>query len=351
MSKSKTILITGGAGFIGSNTLLYLFNKYPNYRYIVLDALTYAGDMRSIPPHIQQAPNFTFVHGDVRNSNIVNDCILQADTVIHFAAETHVARSISDNTNFFETDVIGTQQVANAVWHNRDTIDRFIHISTSEVYGTAQSELIDENHLLNPRSPYAAAKAGADRLVYAYRACYQIPAVIIRPFNIYGPRQHPEKAIPRFITSCILGEPLTIHGTGQSRRDFTYVEDLIYAIDLVLHAPTNIVVGEVFNVGSGRSYAIRDIAESIRKIMDVGNSQNPSASSMVNTSDRPGQVLRLAADFKKIQAVLNWQPTMSFADGIRKTIGWYKENQGWWENKLHMRHVPIEVEKGRVELH
>lgn len=350
MPKLKTILVTGGAGFIGSNTLLYLFSKYPEYRYIVLDALTYAGDMRNIPPRIQEAKNFTFVHGDVRNVKVVNDCISQSDAVIHFAAETHVARSISDNTNFFETDVIGTQQVANAVWHNRDKIDLFIHISTSEVYGTAQSELIDEKHPLDPLSPYAAAKAGADRLVYAYRACYQIPAVILRPFNMYGPRQHPEKVIPRFITSRILDEPLTIHGTGQSQRDFTYVDDLTRAIDLVLHAPANLVVGEVFNVGSGKSYTAQGIAESILELMDACDYKSPSTSLMVKTGDRPGQVTRHTADFKKIRDILGWQPIVDFAGGIKKTIDWYKENQDWWKNKLHMRQVPIEVERGLIEM-
>lgn len=348
MPKLKTILLTGGAGFIGSNTLIYLFKKYPDYRYIVLDALTYAGDMRNIPQQIHQAPNFTFVQGDVRNRTIVNECVSKVSAVIHFAAETHVARSISDNSNFFETDVIGTQQVANAVWRNRDSIDRFIHISTSEVYGTAEKELIDEHHPLNPLSPYAAAKAGADRLVFAYRACYQIPAVIIRPFNMYGPRQHPEKVIPRFITSRILGEPLTVHGAGQSQRDFTYVEDLARAIDLVLHAPDETVVGETFNIGNGKSYAMLDIAKSILETMGADNSS--SVSSIVNTGDRPGQVLRHTADFKKIQAALGWRPATSFEDGLKKTVAWYKENPDWWESKLHMRQVPIEVEGGRVEM-
>lgn len=346
MSKPKTILITGGAGFIGSNTLSYLFNKYPDYKYIVLDALTYAGDLRSIPLAIQQSPNFTFIKGDVRDTKLVNDCVSKADVVIHFAAETHVARSISDNTNFFETDVIGTQQVANAVWRNRKTIDRFIHISTSEVYGTAQNELIDEKHPLDPLSPYAAAKAGADRLVFAYNACYQIPSIIIRPFNMFGPRQHPEKVIPRFITSHILGEKLTVHGDGQSQRDFTYVEDLARAIDLVLHAPAGTVIGEIFNVGNGKSYTVQSIAELIPKTMDNKNPEN----SIIKTNDRPGQVLRHTADFKKIKSALGWVPTTSFEEGIRKTIEWYKENKGWWENKLDMRQVPIEVEGGKVEL-
>lgn len=349
MSNPKTILITGGAGFIGSNTLHYLFNKYPDYKYIVLDALTYAGDMRNLPAGLVASPNFEFVHGDVRDGSLVNRYVSKADTVVHFAAETHVARSISDNSKFFETDVIGTQQVANAVWKNMDKIDRFIHISTSEVYGTAENELIDENHPLNPLSPYAAAKAGADRLVYAYQACYKIPAVIIRPFNMYGPRQHPEKAIPRFITSHILGEPLTIHGTGESQRDFTYVDDLARAIDLVIHAPASSVVGQVFNVGNGRGYAIQDIAESIVKIL---SSDNPAGNqpNITKTGDRPGQVHRHAADFKKFEKTLGWQPTVGFDEGLARTVAWYKANREWWENKLNMRHVPIEVEKGRVEL-
>lgn len=349
MSKPKNILLTGAAGFIGSNTLIYLFDKYPDYRYTVLDALTYAGDIRSIPVSIQNSPNFTFVHGDVRSPAIVNDCVSKSDTIIHFAAETHVARSISDNSNFFETDVIGTQQVANAVLKNRDKIDRYIHISTSEVYGTAEEELINENHPLNPLSPYAAAKAGADRLVYAYRACYKLPAVIIRPFNMYGPRQHPEKAIPRFISSCALGEPITIHGTGQSQRDFTYVEDLSKAIDLVIHAPSEMVVGEVFNVGNGKGYAIADIAESILKIVKDKQPEIPQVP-IVKTSDRPGQVSRHAADFSKIQNALDWRPTVSFEDGLAKTVAWYLNNRSWWENKLEMRRVPIEIEKGRIEL-
>lgn len=345
MSKPKTILLTGAAGFIGSNTLAYFFKKYPDYHYIVLDALTYAGDLKNFSEEIKNSPNFTFVHGDIRNQALVDECISKADVVIHFAAETHVARSISDNSNFFETDVIGTQQIANAVWRNMDSIDRFIHISTSEVYGTAEAELINEDHPLNPLSPYAAAKAGADRLVYSYRACYQIPAVIIRPFNMYGPQQHPEKVIPRFITNVLLGESLNIHGTGQSQRDFTYVEDLARAIDLVVHAQKATVVGQVFNVGNGKGYAVADIANAILQIIPSEN-QVP----MVKTSDRPGQVLRHTADFSKIKATLGWAPAVSFEDGLSRTVAWYKANRNWWEGKLNMRHVPIEIEKGRSEL-
>ena len=348
-SQSKTILITGGAGFIGSNVLAYFFKKYPDYRYIVLDAMTYAGDMRNIPEDIQKSPKFTFVKGDVRDKKVVNDLVAKADYVIHFAAETHVTRSIAEGMSFFETNVLGTERVASAVHHHRGNIERFIYISTSEVYGTAESEFINERHPLNPRSPYAASKVGADRLVYAYHVSYNIPSVIIRPFNLFGPRQHPEKVIPRFITSRILGEPLTIHGTGESQRDFTYVDDVARAIDLVLHARAEKVVGEVFNVGSGRGIAIRYIADLVLKMIghaatDKGGSQ------MVATSDRPGQVSRHAADFRKIKTVLGWQPTTTFEDGMKKVVDWYRENQNWWESKLDMKHVSIEVGGGKKEL-
>lgn len=350
IAKSKTVLITGGAGFIGSNTLAYLFAQYPEYHYVVLDALTYAGDTRSIPERIRQAPNFTFVHGDVRNTTLVDSLVAGADFVVHLAAETHVARSISDDANFFETNVLGTREVANAVRRNRDKVEKLIHISTSEVYGTANSDFIDEIHPLNPQSPYAASKAGADRLIYAYTLCYKIPAVIVRPFNIFGPRQHPEKVIPRFITSRILGEPLTIHGTGQSKRDFIYVDDLARAIDFVLHAPAQTVVGEVFNVGSGRGYTVQYIAESVLGIMGSAD-DSAGAPALVNIGDRPGQVYRHASDFRKISAALGWQPAMTFESGLEKVVNWYKENKDWWDGKLAMKHVPIEVEKGKTELH
>ncbi|MBI2033713.1 MAG: GDP-mannose 4,6-dehydratase [Candidatus Liptonbacteria bacterium] len=348
-SQSKTVLITGGAGFVGSNVLAYFFRKYPDYHYVVLDALTYAGDMRDITEEIQKSRNFTFVKGDVRDKKVVDDLVAKADYVIHFAAETHVARSIADGEIFFETNVLGTERVATAVHRNRDKVERFIHFSTSEVYGTAESELIDENHPLNPQSPYAASKTGADRLIYAYHMSYQIPSVIIRSFNLFGPRQHPEKVIPRFITSRIIGEPLTVHGTGESQRDFTYVDDVARAIDLVLHASAEKVVGEVFNVGNGRGVSIKYIANLVLKMVEPVNGAKGGVQ-VVSTSDRPGQVSRHAADFKKIKTALGWQPRTTFEDGMRLTVDWYKQNRSWWEDKLKMKQVPIELKKGRVEM-
>src|SRR5262245_7061599 len=205
-----TFLVTGGAGFIGSNFVHHLYNKHPDSRILVLDLLTYAGSVDNLPARFKEANDggrIEFWYGDVRNASLVDSLVRRSDVVVHFAAETHVTRSIFDNYHFFETDVIGTQVIANAVLRSADRIQRFIHISTSEVYGTALQPLMNEEHPLMPLSPYASAKAGADRLVYSYWATYKLPAVIVRPFNNYGPRQHLEKAVPRFVTSCRLNEP------------------------------------------------------------------------------------------------------------------------------------------------
>lgn len=349
----RTILITGGAGFIGSNTLVHLFNRYPAYHFLVLDALTYAGDIRNIPDEIHNSGRFRFWYGDVRNAKIVEHLVSQADAVIHFAAETHVARSIFDDADFFETDVIGTQRVANAVLKNRKTVTRFIHISTSEVYGTALNKKMDENHALNPQSPYAAAKTGADRLVYSYIETYKLPAVILRPFNAYGPRQHLEKLIPRFVTSALLNEPMTVHGTGKSARDFNHVHDIARAIDLVLHAPSSKVDGEVFNIAAGRDYTVNEIANVVLKAMHQKHKDGvvQHKPSMMNIGDRPGQVYRHTGDASKLTRVLGWKPEHDFASGLRETIEWYIDNREWWSTKLWMRHVPIETESGKVEMH
>ena len=212
---------------------------------------------------------------------------------MHFAAETHVTRSIFDNYHFFETDVLGTQVISNAVLRCADRIERFIHISTSEVYGTAESPLMDEEHPLKPLSPYASAKAGADRLVYSYWATYQLPAVIVRPFNNFGPRQHLEKAVPRFITSCLLDEPLRLHGQGVAQRDWIYVVDTCEAIDRIVHAPRERVVGEVINIGTDVSMSVADVAHHV--VRQMGKPE----SLITYVGDRPGQVFRHTADASK----------------------------------------------------
>ncbi len=342
---SKTILLTGAAGFIGSNVLTYLFDKYPAYKFIVLDALTYAGKLDNIPKKIRESGRFSFWYGEVQNAQLVTDLVAQVDVVIHFAAETHVERSIYDNYKFFDTDVLGTQAVASAVLKHRKTIDRFIHISTCEVYGEGLSKKMDESHPLNPKSPYAAAKAGADRLVYSYYQTYGIPAVILRPFNIFGPRQHLEKVTPRFITSCMLGEKLTVHGSGRNSRDFMYVDDVARAIDAIVHAPHAKVVGEVFNVGSGVALPIIDLAKAVMKEMQY-DSRN-----LVFITDRPGQVSNFACNYEKIRRTLGWKPMTSFKQGIKKTVDWYVQNQAVWEDQMDMRHVSVRTPEGKIELH
>jgi len=344
-NNTKKIFITGAAGFIGSNVLEYLFRKYPKYAFIVLDTLTYAGNLKNIPPEIQKNPRFQFVYGDIRNSTIVDSLVAQSDITIHFAAETHVTRSIHDNVKFFETDVLGTQAVANAVHNHKKTVERFLHISTCEVYGAGLTKKMDENHLLNPHSPYAAAKAGADRLVSSYFVTYKTPAVILRPFNIFGPRQHLEKVIPRFITSAILNEPLTVHGDGRAQRDFMHVSDVAAAVDILIHAPLEKVVGEIFNIGSGKSISIVEIARLITKYMKIPSSK------IKFVGERPGQVSTFACDYKKIYTRFRWKPMKNFYKGLKETIEWYKENKYMWEDQIWLRQVPISVADGRIEMH
>jgi dTDP-glucose 4,6-dehydratase len=345
---SQTVLITGGAGFIGSNFAHYVAEKYPDYRIIVLDILTYAGSIENLPPAMltsKPGDRLRFWYGNVCNADLVNTLVSEADVIVHFAAETHVTRSIYDNLLFFQTDVLGTQTVTNAVLKSGKRVRRFIHISTSEVYGTAESEKMDEDHPLNPMSPYASAKCGADRLVYSYWATYKIPAVILRPFNNFGPRQHLEKVVPRFITSVLLGEDLIVHGDGKAARDFVYVEDVCRALDLVMHAPDRLVVGEVFNVASGQHRAIVDIANDIVRIMDY----DPRKISFAG--DRPGQVLRHSGGIAKIARVIGWEPQISWTEGLARSIAWYKDNVKWWEKQLWMRHIPITTAAGKVEYH
>lgn len=343
----KTILVTGGAGFIGSNFVRYLYHKYPDYKIIIIDALTYAGDVENFPVDINKnnEERISFWYGNVRNAELVDTLVSQSDTVVHFAAETHVTRSIYDNFLFFETDVMGTQTIVNAILKRRDNIERFIHISTSEVYGTACKETMDEEHPLIPMSPYAAAKAGADRLVYSYWATYEVPVVILRPFNNYGPYQHLEKAVPRFITSCLLDEPLRVHGDGSAARDYIFVEDVCKAIDIIMHADIDKVMGEIFNIASGVHRSILSIAKDIVRMM------GKSESVITFVGDRPGQVFRHTGDITKIRNTFGWDAKVTWEEGLKATIQWYKENRKWWEKQLWMRAVPIITKTGKKELH
>jgi dTDP-glucose 4,6-dehydratase len=341
----STILVTGGAGFIGSNFVRYLYNRYSDCRLMVVDALTYAGRVENFPADAMGSDRFEFWYGDVRNAQLMDTLVSQADVVVHMAAETHVTRSIYDNALFFETDVLGTQTVCNAVVKHQKRVRLFIHISTSEVYGTALTPLMDEEHPLNPMSPYASAKCGADRLVYSYAATYGIPAVIVRPFNNFGPNQHLEKVVPRFVTSCILKQPLTVHGDGGAARDFLYVEDHCEALDKLIHAAPASVVGQTFNIGSGRHVSVSELAQAVAQAMEANDVP------IERIGDRPGQVFRHTCDAAKALRLLDWRPRTPLAAGLERTIAWYRDHEPWWRPQMWMRHIPIITAGGKRELH
>lgn len=341
----RTVLVTGGAGFIGSNFVTHLFNTRPSDHIIVLDALTYAGNPANLSTAIRESPRFEFWHGSVTNGDIVNDLVAKSDIVVHFAAESHVARSLFDNRIFFETDVMGTQVVANAVVRSQQSVERFIHISTSEVYGTAEQDPMNEDHPLMPTTPYAAAKAGADRLVYSYWVTYGIPAVIIRPFNQYGPKQHLEKVVPRFITSALKGEPLTIHGDGTSRRDWGYVDDTCLAISRAIDLPIKPLAGQVINIGSGRDVSVNDVAHTLLRSLKLPEDL------LRYTHERPGQVARHISSTDRAKQLLGWEPTTSLEDGLVKTIAWYDNNRDWWSGLEWMKLVPTRTREGRIDYH
>ncbi len=334
-ANQKTILITGGAGFIGSNFLTYLYQKYPQYNIILLDALTYAGNLDNLKVglglDLKRDPRFEFYHGNITHSDIVNELVSRSDVVVHFAAESHVTRSIYDNAIFFQTDVIGTHVIANAILNH--PVERFIHISSSEVYGTADRVPMDEEHPLNPMSPYAAAKAGADRLVYSYIKTYQIPAVIVRPFNNYGPYQHIEKAIPNFVVSALMDQPVTIHGGGQSSRDWLFVRDCCEGIDAILHAHPDKVLGETVNLGSGIDTNVLDIGNMVLDILGKPRSL------ITHIKDRPGQVTRHISSTEKAYQMLGWRSTTPLNEGLEETVKFYKDNPKWWERYLWMKEL------------
>jgi dTDP-glucose 4,6-dehydratase len=342
----KTVFLTGAAGFIGSNFLKYMFDRYPNYRFLVLDSLTYAGNMENIPEYIRRSPRFEFFYGSVTNYKLVDLLMSQSHYVVHFAAESHVTRSISDDTTFFETDVIGTRIMMTALVKYKKSVERYIHISTSEVCGTAEYQPMDEEHPINPRSPYAAAKAGADRLVYAYWCTYDIPAIIFRPFNNYGPQQHLEKCIPKFIYNGLKGNPLTVHGDGTQVRDWVHTFDVSRALDLALHHKEfDKIKNQVLHVGSGVPVSILDIAKLVVKHLHLPED------AITFVGDRPGQVACHISSTQKAKELLGWQADISFEEGLKDVIEWYKANQSRLERMESLMYVPIYTNENDLELH
>jgi dTDP-glucose 4,6-dehydratase len=267
------------------------------------------------------------VHGDIRDAGLVRELVGGVDVIVNAAAESHVEKSIAHGASeFVTTNVEGTQILLDAI---RDTpVERFILISSSEVYGTAERAPMDEEHPLNPRSPYAATKAGADRLAYSYWTTYGLPIVIVRPFNNYGPRQHPEKVVPRFITQALAGEPLTIHGDGHASRDWLYVLDDAEAIEAVIDAPLEPIAGEVINVATGIDISVRDLATMV--LDAVGR----PGDLVTNVPERLGQVDRHIGTTAKAERLLGWRARTSFAEGLDRTVAWYRDNEAWWRAVL-----------------
>ncbi|MDQ4081699.1 MAG: dTDP-glucose 4,6-dehydratase [Actinomycetota bacterium] len=326
--RQKRVLVTGGCGFISSNFVRHLLASTP-YEIVSLDALTYAGNIANLGDVIGHE-RLSLVHGDIRDPDLVADVVSQVDVIVNAAAESHVSKSIEKGASeFVTTNVEGTQILLDAI--RQAPVDRFILISSSEVYGTAERVPMDEEHPLNPRSPYAATKAGADRLAYAYYVTYDLPIVIVRPFNNYGPYQHPEKVLPRFIIQALRDEPLTVHGDGHATRDWLYVEDDAEAIEAVIEADVGLVAGEVFNVATGIDISVTEIANLVLAALD----KPPSLK--LHTDERPGQVHRHIGSTEKAERLLGWRARTTFENGLDETIAWYAENRDWWESILRTR--------------
>lgn len=317
-----TILVTGGAGFIGSNFTKELI-KDMNYKVIVLDKLTYAGNLDNFSEEVVKNPRFKFIKGDIADRAIVQKVMKQVDSVINFAAETHIDRSIVNYDPFVQTDFIGTYILLDEF--KKRTRDRFIQISTSEVYGSAQTVPMSEEHPIAPQSPYAATKAGADRMAYSFYKTYHLPIVVVRPFNNYGPNQYPEKLIPFFIANAIENKPLYVYGSGKNTRDWVYVKDCTQALKRMLEIDSKKIQGEVFNLGSGKEYDVLEIADIILDYFSKPKSL------IKKIADRPGHVERLISSTKKVTKVLGWKTKTEFSKGIIQTVKWYENNIWWWQ--------------------
>ena len=312
------VLVTGGAGFIGSNFVRYTIDTHPDWRVTTLDKLTYAGrleNLESVMNHVRHE----FVKGDVADPGVVGTLVTQADVVVHFAAETHVDRSIASAGEFITTDVYGTFVLLEAARHS-PSLRRFVQISTDEVYGSVSEGASKETDELRPRNPYSASKAGADRLAYSYWATYDVPVIISRASNNYGPNQFPEKVIPLFITNALDSRPVPLYGDGLNERDWLHVEDHCRAVDLLIDRG---VPGEVYNVGGGNHVKNIDLTRRILQL--VGRPETLISP----VTDRPGHDRRYALDCSKLVA-LGWRPQVLFDDGLSDTVAWYRNNESWW---------------------
>jgi len=331
------LLITGGAGFIGSNFIHYVLKKYPDYQIVNLDILTYSGNPENLKD-IENNPKHKFIKGDIADKKLVNDLVEDVDIIVHFAAESHVDRSIMEPNAFIRSNILGTYNLLNAVRKNGNK--RFHYISTDEVFGSLgpNDPAFNENTPYDPRSPYSASKAASAHLVRAYYHTFNLPVTISNCSNNYGPYQFPEKLIPLFITNLIEGKKVPLYGDGMNVRDWLYVEDHCEAIDLIIHEGK---IGETYNIGGNFEKNNKEITYKIIELMK-GNSPSPFSKGGLEgdfysqyieyVKDRPGHDRRYAIDFSKIKNELGWAPRTDFEEGLRKTIKWYNENESWWRN-------------------
>ncbi|MBL7191740.1 dTDP-glucose 4,6-dehydratase [bacterium] len=337
------ILITGGAGFIGSNFCRYMMRKYPDIEISMLDALTYAGNPDNFRD-LEQDSRFRFIHGDIRDKEVIEELVSQVDAVVNFAAETHVDRSLYFAGDFVETDVVGTYTLLEAA--RKCGVERFLHISTDEVYGSIEQDSFNEEAPLNPSSPYSASKGGGDLLMRSYFVTYKLPILITRSSNNFGPYQYPEKLIPLFITNAIDDKPLPLYGDGLNVRDWLFVQDNCEAIETVLYkgAP-----GEIYNIGGDNERTNNEITKLILKLL------NKPETLIQPVKDRPGHDRRYSIASTKVKK-LGWTPRTDFETAMKTTVDWYVQNQAWWRklkdksfDKFYNKHYGKDGEAAPVE--
>ena len=334
----KTVIITGGAGFIGSHVVRLFVRKYPQYRIVNLDLLTYAGNLENLRD-IENAPNYFFEKADITDPNALDRIFSQYEPqgVIHLAAESHVDRSISNPVAFVETNVLGTVHLLNTArqhWGNELSDKRFYHVSTDEVYGSLGDEgLFTEDTPYDPRSPYSASKAASDHFVRAWYHTYHLPVVLSNCSNNYGPNHFPEKLIPLIINNIRTNKPLPVYGDGQNVRDWLWVKDHASAIDVIFHKGR---VGETYNIGGNNEWKNLDLVQQMCDIMDdlLGRPMGSSRSLITFVKDRPGHDRRYAIDSSKLQNELGWSPSVKSEEGFRETARWYLENEKWLEHVI-----------------
>lgn len=340
MNFKRNIIVTGGAGFIGSHVVRLFVKKYPDYRIINIDKLTYAGNLANLKD-VEDCPNYTFVKADICDFDAMLETIgrFNADGIIHLAAESHVDRSIKDPFTFAKTNVIGTLSLLQAAKHHWESLPegyegkRFYHISTDEVYGALEFDgtFFTEETKYQPHSPYSASKAGSDHFVRAFHDTYGMPTIVTNCSNNYGPYQFPEKLIPLFINNIRHRKPLPVYGKGENVRDWLYVVDHARAIDLIFHQGK---IAETYNIGGFNEWKNIDLIKVIIKTVDrlLGNPEGASLDLITFVADRKGHDLRYAIDSSKLKDELGWEPSLQFEEGIEKTVQWYLDNRQWMDN-------------------